>query len=56
MVDGMKVPTQATVMAVQSCYQEARTTLDKSVAAEQRMQTDLIQLRSSVEQASRECR
>ena len=56
MGDRMNLPTQAAVMAAQSRYQEAHTTLDRSVAAEQRMQTDLIQLRSSVEQASRECR
>ena len=54
--DGMNLAMQAAVMAAQSRYQEAHTTLDTSVAAEQRMQTDLIQLRSSVELASRECR
>lgn len=44
------------MVAAQSRYQEVRAILNRSVAAEQRMQADLVQLRSSIEQALRECR
>ena len=47
---------QAAVVAARNRYQEARTVLDESVSAEQRMRADLVRLRSSIEQALRECR
>ena len=47
---------QAAVLAAQSRYQEAGAILERSTAAEQQMQADLVQLRSTIEQALRECR
>ena len=47
---------QAAMLAAQSRYQEASAVVERFLAAEHHMQADLIQLRSSVEQALRECR
>ena len=47
---------QAAMTSAQLRHQEAHAVWSRSVAAGQQMQADLVQLRSSTEQALRECR
>ena len=44
------------MVAARRRYQEAGAMLEGSAAAEQRMRADLVQLRSGIKQALRECR
>ena len=55
-IRGVQCFLQAALTSAQLRHQEAHAVWGRAVAAGQQMQADLVQLRSSTEQALRECR